>query len=533
MNKTYFQPEYRVIAILIMVKLIIHILLNMNSGFDGDEILHIDCGNHLAWGYMSIQPFIGFLGWIQNLMNSQSVFVHHLFAHVAAILIMVYSGLVVMKLGGGWKAVLLALTCIVVAPGFSLSQHLFTPLVFEQLFWLLSIYMLIIYCKDNHSKNLLYLAVFLALGFMTKISILIFIAAIGISILIYRSKLLTQKAAWFSLAVFLLIISPNIIWQYQHDFPSVGHMIALHGKMLINIDIIENLKLLFVTTNPFTAVVWLTGVLLAPFILFARNLKLALATVLISFLILMIFRGQFYYYFPALLIALCYGSVIIENYLKNRKKLLGVYVLVLFVSGIFLTPKVIPILPMEKYIEHLNLDHTNSNNQLFFNQQSIADNKNPNTDQRIPIAFEAYYTHNDWIRLTETIHNIYQDLPQEKRNNCFIWTRCYTQASAINLHGKDYKLPMAFSQHGNCYEWIPDFDRNATIIAVANAKSPADSIRIASFFAPSFENINWKQAVFCPYSRTSSNAYYMLYLGDGLKYNSDSLKVRYKDYIFE
>lgn len=535
MNKIFQRKEYLVIFIFVLVKLVIHTIINKNAGFDGDEILHIESGNHPAWGYMSIQPLVGFLGWIQNLFNTESVFIHHLFAHIASILIVIVSGLTVIKLSGSWKAVLLTLTCILVAPGFTLSHHIFTPLVFEQLFWLLSFYILVSYCKENQPRYLIYLAVSLALGFMAKISILILIAGVGVSILLYKRELFTQKTSWLALFVFLIIILPNLIWQYQRDFPFVQHMMALHGKMLVNIDFIDNLKLLFLTTNPFTVFVWGITILFGPFIRYTRNVRWAVVALFSSFIILVVFRGQFHYYFPSLLIAFCVGSVIIESFLKSNDKLLWIYILILLASGVFLTPKVLPILPLEKYIQHLNLNNKkhSKSEQLFFSQQSITDNKTVNKDDRIPINFEAYYTHNDWLNLSKAVNNIYQYLPVEKKNNCYIWTRCYTQASAINLHGKRYNLPEAFSQHGNCYEWIPTFDTSATIIVIANAESPADSLGIGSFFAPSFEKLTWKEAVFCPYSRTSTNAFYMLYLGEGLKYDSDSLKLMYQHYIFE
>ncbi|MCT4591165.1 MAG: glycosyltransferase family 39 protein [Carboxylicivirga sp.] len=535
MNKIFQRKEYVVICIFVLVKLVIHVITNMNAGLDGDEILHIESGNHPAWGYMSIQPLIGFFGWIQNLFDTESVFIHHLFAHIGSILIVILSGLTVIQLGGSWKATLLTLTSILVAPGFTLTHHLFTPLVFEQFFWLLSFYILILYCKQNQPKHLIYLAVFFALGFMAKISILIFIAGVGISILFYKRELFIQKISWIALVVFLLIILPNFIWQYQHNFPFVRHMIALHSKVLVNINVVDNWNLLFLTTNPFTVFVWGTAILFAPFVKYTKNIRMAVVAILFSFIILVVFKGQFYYYFPTLLIAFCVGSVIIESFLKSKIILLWIYIPILTASGVFLTPKVLPILTLEKYIEYLSLDNEENikNKQLFFTQQSITDNKTVNKGDRIPINFEGYYTYNDWENLTQTINDIYQCLPNESKKNCYIWTRCYTQASAINVYGRKYNLPQAFSQHGNCYEWIPTFDTNATIIVIANAESPADSIKIGSFFASSFKKLTWKNAVFCPYSRTSSNAFYMFYLGEELKYNSDTIKSRYKDYIFE
>lgn len=528
------KKEYKVIAIITLVKIVINLVLNINTNFDGDEIMHIDSGNHLAWGYMSIQPFIGLIAWIQNLFHSDSVFVHHIFTHLFSVLIMFFCGLLTIKMGGGWKAVLLSMSCILVAPGINITNHSFMPLVFEQFFWIVSFYFFVSYCKNNKPVNLIYLAIFLGLGFMSKISILILIAGIGISILIYKRELFLNWKAWMAFAVFILIVSPNIYWQYQNDFPSYQHMTALYNKVLVKIALVDNIKLLFITTNPLTALIWGAGLIVLPFIKYTNKIKMALIALLCSFIILLSFRGQFHYFYPTILLSFCTGSLFWEKYIEPKRAMFWVYYGAIVTSSFYFLPRFMPILPLNKYIKLLDLDSKQPNNkQLFFTQQSIEDNRSKNANKRIPISFESYYTHNDWLNLSKTVDTIYHQLPYKQRQHCLIWTRCYTQAGALNLYGKKHNLPIAFTQHGGYYKWIPNFDKETSIIVVANAEHPADSTGIGSFFKPAFEKLTWRAAVFCPYARQKSNAYYMLYLGEGLKYDSDTLKLRYKDFIFE
>ncbi|TAJ14065.1 hypothetical protein DMA11_06850 [Marinilabiliaceae bacterium JC017] len=535
LNAMIRKKEYLVIFILVLVKMVLLMVANINSGLDGDEVMHIDAGNHLAWGYMSFQPLVGVIAWVQNLFQINSVFVHHLFVHLAAIVIMIFCGATVIQLGGGWKAVLLALLCILAAPGYSVTHHIFTPLVFEQLFWITGFYVLVRYCKKQKSKDMICLAILLGLGFMSKVSILILVAGMGVAVLLYKRDLLAQRMFWVAVVVFLVIISPNVYWQSQHAFPSFQHITALYSKTLVKLDFINNLKLLFLTTNPLAAVVWVAGLLVAPFVLVTKDVRMAMAAMLGSFLIILLFRGQFHYYFPVILTALCVGSVILEHYFGNRRMVLVSFSVLLLGSGIFLNLYSTPILPLDNYIVYMGLDKKEGEKgkQMFFTQQAIVDNKTANADDRIPINFEAYYTHNDWVNLTASVNEIYRHLPESKRRNCLIWTRCYTQAAGINLYGKKYHLPLAFSQHASYYDWIPEFDKETTIIAVANAYTPADSVGIGSFFAASFENFTWEEAVFCPFARDKYNAYYMIYLGEGLKFNSEGLKQKYKDFIFE
>lgn len=92
-----------------VVKLTLHIIADVHSGFQGDELLHIATGNHPSWGYMEFPPVIGWLAHVQNLVGSTAVFVHHIFSHLASILIFIVIALTVVALGGRSIAVFIYL----------------------------------------------------------------------------------------------------------------------------------------------------------------------------------------------------------------------------------------------------------------------------------------------------------------------------------------------------------------------------------------------------------------------------------------
>jgi len=92
-----------IILLFCVIKLILHLFADYNSGFHGDELLHITTGNHPAFGYMEFPPMIGWMAWIQDQFGSTSVFVHHIFTHTATILILILIGLTIVELGGNRK----------------------------------------------------------------------------------------------------------------------------------------------------------------------------------------------------------------------------------------------------------------------------------------------------------------------------------------------------------------------------------------------------------------------------------------------
>ena len=81
-----------IIFIFCLAKLTLHLIADSHSGFQGDELMHIETGKHLAFGYMEFPPMIGLLAFIQNLFHSHSVFVYHIFPHIAMLLIIIYVG---------------------------------------------------------------------------------------------------------------------------------------------------------------------------------------------------------------------------------------------------------------------------------------------------------------------------------------------------------------------------------------------------------------------------------------------------------
>lgn len=92
-----------IIVIFCIIKLSLHLIADYHSGFQGDELLHIETGNNLAFGYMEFPPLIAILAFIQNLFNSNSVYINHLFSHISSILIIIYVAKITIELDGKTK----------------------------------------------------------------------------------------------------------------------------------------------------------------------------------------------------------------------------------------------------------------------------------------------------------------------------------------------------------------------------------------------------------------------------------------------
>lgn len=501
-----YNPEKLLIACATILNLFIHLFAGFNSGFHGDELLHIEAGRRLAVGYMDFAPVIAWLAAIQNLFQSDSILVNHLFVYLASTLIFVLSGLTTIRLGGKWPAVLTVMVCILFSPGVAASHSLFLPALFEQLAWVAGVYFLVSFGNQQKNSCLVWFAIVAALGFLTKYSTAFLIAGVAISVLLFQREMLKNKFLWIAFAIFLVIISPNIIWQMVNGFPVFGHFSELYKTQLDKQSRFDELKTLVLFLNPATAVFWIVGLLVVPFVSGLKKYRLAAFSLLTAFLLLLAAKGKSYYYFPIVLGILPFGSVYFEQLFSARKWILIGWLSLTSIIGAVSLPFGIPVLPLKKFISFYRLQ--------------------PNEDNRVAVPFENYYSKGIWEQVLASVSKTYQNLPDNEKEKCLVWGRHYSQAGGINLLGKRYGLPQAFSFHSSFYNWVPAFEKDAIIIVIAD---PAwDSEHWQRFFN-SVEEIS---TIENRYTQDKKWYFQRVFLCRELKYNSAELKELLKDEIF-
>ena len=310
-----------IILIFCIIQLTLHLIADSHSGFTGDELLHIETGNHLAFGYLEFPPMIGLIAFIENLFHSHSVFVYHIFPHIAMLLIIFYVAKITVELGGKSIAVFIALSCLLVSPGFAELQQLFAPLVFSQLFWVICFYQLVRFIKHGDVKYLLYLTLFISLFFLTKYDAMFFCFGL-LSLLLFRKTrmALVKGKCWQCLIISFLILLPNMIWQYVNDWPALQ---MFHRLYLTQLD---DLKPLHTMHDLSSSVNLIAFILILPALVFMfadkenGNVYRPLAcSILLSILFLAYSKGKFYYFFPIILTILPFCGIFWEKVIKPKR----------------------------------------------------------------------------------------------------------------------------------------------------------------------------------------------------------------------
>jgi len=206
-----------------------------------DEYLHLDQANHLAWGFLSVPPVTSWIAWIIRALGNGEWAVRFFPALFGALTIVVVWK-TVERLGGSLYACVLAGTCVLFSVLLRLNQ-LFQPNSLDVLCWTTLYFCLISYIHSRKRKWLYGFAAVLAVGFLNKYNIAF--AAVGLLpaiLLTPQRSLLLSRHVYLAVLLALLLISPNLLWQYQNNFPVFHHMKLLAETQLVNVNRADFLK---------------------------------------------------------------------------------------------------------------------------------------------------------------------------------------------------------------------------------------------------------------------------------------------------
>ena len=492
-----------------IIKLTLHLIADSHSGFQGDELLHIEAGNHLAFGYMEFPPLIGLLAFIQNLFGGTSVYAHHLFAHLASILIIIYVAKTTIELGGKNRAIFLALMCIIIGPSLGRSQQLFQPVIFSQLFWVLGFYQLTMFVKYLDKKSLWYLTAAVVLGCSVKYDAVFFIFGLSALFIFKRTRqALFLQDFWKDIIVVILLLLPNLVWQWANNFPALQMFGRLYETQLDNHSPLGSLGHLLIEINPITSLL----IIVPAFLYMIKNNKTINRPLFISILLSIIFlsfsNGKPYYFYPIILTIIPFGALFWEQTVLQKRKLIFYPITVLLLFAAVLIPFGMPVYSFNRYLKKV----------YPYEKKNIAGGK-------YAVKYDEYYTREKWKETMQELKSVYDSLPTKEQQGCMIWGKHYGQAGAVNLFGPDYNLPKAFSYHGSFFSWAPKGQMPNVIIAL--------SYRVGDFFNPYFEEVKLVRTIYNPYADNEEELYQRIYVCKKPKQDFNKMKEYFKTRIFE
>jgi 4-amino-4-deoxy-L-arabinose transferase-like glycosyltransferase len=338
------------ILIFVALKIVLNLFAISNFGFHRDELLHLVLGDHLDWGYKEVPPFIALLAKITLNVFGHSVFAARIFSTIASGFIIWLTGQITAELGGRRFAITLACLALIFAPAFAASGYLFQPVVFDQLWWVVTVWLFVRYLNTATVKYLYWLGVAVGIGMLTKYTMAFFTVSLIVGILISKErKLLFNKHVVYSALLAILIFLPNIIWQFAHHLPVIHHMKELRETQL---DYIQPIRFYYAAAfgKRFGAFYMACGIYQSYcFRSGCAGSGFWLSLISLYFCFCCLMNGKIYYLFGAYPMLFAAGGFTFERILNRKAYILRVPLpcCYLLYPIYFLLPLVLPILSLK------------------------------------------------------------------------------------------------------------------------------------------------------------------------------------------
>ncbi|MCW3088596.1 MAG: hypothetical protein JWQ78_1982 [Sediminibacterium sp.] len=434
----------RLIYLLALVKIVLPFLLQ-DPVYQPhrDEFLYLAEGRHLAFGYMEVPPLLSLFSWLAQAFGGTMFWIKiwpSLFGGLTFLLV----GRIIQSLGGKTFAILLGFLPFVF--GVYLRVHyLFQPNFLEIFFWTLIGYTLLRYIQTSKATWLYYFGISIALGILSKYTVIFYTGSILLGLLLTpQRKIFLNRHLYFAGLITFVIISPNIYWQYQHNYPLFFHMKELQETQLQFVSRSEFLVNQFLMNLP-CVFIWIAG---CCFLAFNRETKpyrlFAIAYfAVITYLAFM--HAKDYYSLGVYPLLFAFGAVYLEKLTELRARWTR-YAMVVFVIvlAVPLIPLLLPVArpaQLASYYKKLRVDKSGAMKWEDLQYHPL------------PQDFADMF---GWKETTAKAAAVYNALPPEQRAKTLVYCRSYCFAGCLNFYGRKLGLPEVYSDNASFLLWMPD-----------------------------------------------------------------------------
>ncbi len=431
-----------VLLYLALAKLVIHLLTNSGYGYHRDELYYVACGNHLAWGFVDHPPLTPFIARAVTETLGASLAALRFLPALAGAATVFVAGRIAKEAGGRLFAQVLTALAVLVGSNFLFFGTLLTTNVFDQLFWALALYLLVVILRRDAPRHWILFGVVFGLGLLNKHTMVFLGAGLGVGLLLSAERRhMTDRWRWIATAIAVAMFLPNIIWQIQHGWPTLEFLQRADINRMESFSPWRFFVGQAMGLHALLVPVWLIGLWRAfrskgdawmrPF---------GIAYVFL-FLLLMVTRGKHYYLVPFYPVLLAFGAVGIERWVAERRVrwLPATAIVVLVAGGAVTAPMSLPVLPPEALIAYAD--------RIDPSRRGL-----PPGESRMPVVFQDMF---GWEEMVADVAEAYFALPHEERAIAAVSANNYGQAAAIDFFGEEQGLPKAISTHNSYWYWGP------------------------------------------------------------------------------
>jgi len=426
--------------VLAAVAFLLHLYASRNYGIFRDELYFIVCGERLDWGFVDQPPLIPLVAGLMHALFPSSLVMLRLLPALAHAGTVGLAGETARALAGGPWAQGLAGLCVLTAGVYLGTGTILTTDALQPLAWLFCGYALLRVIAEGDERWWLALGAAAGIAMLSKYMIVFWLAALGLGVLASPARRsLARPYLYLGAALGALLVLPNLLWQWQHDWPflEIGRRAAATKNIALSpLDfLLAEMDFLNFATAP----VWLAG--LAAFALWPRfaayrGFAVAFAALFAAMIAL---HAKPYYPAGAYPLLFAGGAVALEAWIAWRSARVAISAAVAL-YGVVSAPFALPLLPIERFAAY---------------QEFLGRTPQPLEHGALGRLPQYYADMFGWHELAALVARAYQALPPEERAEAVFFANNYGEAGAIDVLGRELGLPPAISGHNNYFLWGP------------------------------------------------------------------------------
>jgi hypothetical protein len=414
---------------------------HLGYGYFRDEMYFLECGRHLAWGYVDQPPLVALQARLAELLFGLSPTRVRIFSFAAGGILVGLTGIITWQLSGRRWAQVTAMTALMAAPVFLGTANYLSMNSFESCFWMGALLMILRIADGiGGLREWIAFGLLAGLGIENKHSTVFFLIALAAGLLLSpQRRILLSKGCAAGVALLILLALPNFLWQWTHHFPTYEFLSTVaHSDKNIKLPplafLFEQVRILLISAAP----LWIGGIVWFAFARATRPWRFVAFTYLIFLAMMMAMHAKDYYVAPIYPVLLAAGAAGLGQLTRRNWPLMAYtanFVLVLcFITG----PICLTLLPPARYTAYTS---------FFFSPSKIRSEK---FTSPLPEILSDRF---GWPQMVEGFATRYDALPPEERAHTAIFCGNYGEASAVNILGPAYGLPAAISGHQNYFFW--------------------------------------------------------------------------------
>jgi 4-amino-4-deoxy-L-arabinose transferase-like glycosyltransferase len=395
-------------------------------GWDRDELYFLSAAHRPTWGYVDFPPVTAWVGWAIHALFGDSLDALRLTSLAAMLVATFLVALMARELGGGALTQTAAAAIWALSPYGLAAASIFHPTWLDALCWAALLYVLLLALQRDRPRLWLLAGAIAGIGLETKYTIAILLVALLIALLVTDGRrLLATRWPWLGLAIAVLLLVPNLVWEAQHGWASLHFVSSQNAKTASDSPPATYVaQQLFLGAGIVVAAVGVVSLWRRP-----RLRPLALLPPLVT-VIFLLERGRGYYPLPADSIAIAAGTVVLAAWLRRTTwiKRLAVLTPLLVVQAavlVFALPTVLPVRSTASMVSS-------------------------------GVWKGSWYKDEiGWPELAAQTARAWKSLDPAERTHGAILAENYGEASALEFYGPSRGLPLVLSGHLSWQYWRP------------------------------------------------------------------------------